>query len=75
MKNHFKKIIIGSFLTIGLGLSYSFTTLNNKESNPETIDDGNCKYGQCIATASSTGERCRRCTAKYESYCSSHRGY
>ena len=74
MKNHFKKIIIGAFLTVGLGLTFSFATLNNNEGNSETIANGACKYGQCHATAKSTGNRCRKCTKEFQSYCSSHGG-
>lgn len=32
-----------------------------------------CKYGQCTATASSTGKRCKNCVGQYESYCSQHK--
>lgn len=74
MKKHLKQIVIGAFLTVGLGLTFSFVTLNINEGNREMEDDSACKYGQCYATASSTGQRCRRCTAEFRNYCSSHGG-
>lgn len=70
-----KKIIFGIYLFVALGVSYSFSSpeSNNLFSNEVSIENYDCKYGQCQATAKSTGNRCKHCVSKKgDSYCWQH---
>ena len=68
-----KKLLLLS-LALGL-LSFSPTTSNysvkpNFEKNKSNV---NCKYGQCKATAKSTGKQCKHCVSnRGDSYCWQH---
>lgn len=70
-----KKIIFASSIVIGLILT-SFTTLNSTLNSQEAPIENNsvgCYYGQCHATAASTGRRCRHCVSNEgDWYCWQH---
>ena len=65
-----KKKFIGLFLFAALVISYSFTNIesNNQILNSTTIENDACKYGQCHATAQSTGNRCLHCVSNSGDY-------
>ena len=64
-----KKII--AIYTIGLFLLAlpSFTIYENVKNS--TIDNGNCKYGQC-SKIKADNIRCKNCAQKGSEYCWSH---
>ena len=71
-----KKILFGSSIVLGLILT-SFTTLNSSavpiNNNNNNNNSVNCYYGQCSATAASTGQRCRHCVSNEgDWYCWQH---
>ena len=66
-----KKILLG----LGLGLTLlggmSTKSVSNSDSAKEEI--AGCRYGQCHATAKSTGRRCRACVSNSgDYYCGWH---
>lgn len=68
-----KKILL--LLLIPLLLS-SFSTNITSENNTFTLDFEliECKYGQCKATAKSTGNRCKHCVSNEgDSNCWQHK--
>ena len=70
-----KKIIFGISLFVALGIGSSFTSPEsiNLISNQVSIENYDCKYGQCYATAKSTGNRCKHCVSNEgDSYCWQH---
>ena len=59
-----KKVILVISLFVALGMSYSFVNYEACEvSNQISIENLECKYGQCTATAKSTGNRCLHCVS------------
>lgn len=72
-----KKLIL-LILTLGL---FSFSTLSLEKTETKTsvkkterTVNSDCKYGQCEATAKSTGKRCLHCVSeKGDSYCWQHK--
>jgi hypothetical protein len=71
-----KKIILGISLFVALGISYSFTNLESIQpiSSQSNIENYDCYYGQCYATAESTGNRCKHCVSNSgDSYCWQHK--
>ncbi len=58
MKN---KIIILLISAMGLVGTTTFAG-----GNQEPTDQENCNYGQCQATAKSTGDQCRNCAQQYK---------
>jgi hypothetical protein len=71
-----KKIILGISLFVALGISYSFTSHESIKliSNQTKTENYDCKYGQCHATAKSTGNRCKHCVSNSgDSYCWQHK--
>lgn len=66
-----KKFLIGSGLALGLLLT-SFTVSTSTPA-PTGKDSVGCYYGQCYATAKSTGNRCKHCVSNEgDSYCWQH---
>lgn len=66
-----KKLLLGLGLGIVLLGGVSATTSINTEE--ETYDSNACRYGQCYATAKSTGKRCRACVSNAgDYYCGWH---
>jgi hypothetical protein len=69
-----KKLILLSFLVFGL-VSFSTNTLEKSKNRHsvkkiETIDNVDCKHGQCQATAKSTCKHCKHCVSeKSDLYC------
>ena len=69
--------IIQRLKTIGIALSLvfvlgSFVTYTST-SIPNKVETYDCKYGQCMATAKSTGERCKHCVSnRGDKYCWQH---
>ena len=75
------KIIMGffvlyflvTFLAIGIGSPFTSPGSINLISNQVNIENYGCHYGQCHATAKSTGERCKHCVSNEgDSYCWQH---
>jgi hypothetical protein len=70
-----KKIILSFLLFLALGISYSFSSIESNKlvRNEISIENYGCKYGQCTATAKSTGNRCKHCVSnKGDSTCWQH---
>jgi hypothetical protein len=66
-----KKFIIGTGLALGLILT-SFTVSNVSPIESEKASIG-CHYGQCQATAKSTGNQCKHCVSNEgDYYCWQH---
>ena len=71
-----KKLIIGTSIFLALGISYAFTSSEsiNLNSNQVIFENHACTYGQCYATAQSTGNRCKRCVSNQgDFYCWQHK--
>ena len=65
-------ILFSALAIIGLS-SYSTSLVLDSYSNP-VIENLECKYGQCQATAKSTNKRCKHCVSKKgDSYCWQHK--
>ena len=69
-----KKLLLLLFLTFGL---FGFSPNINKYPAKYVIETNNsnvaCRYGQCQATAKSTGEQCKHCVSNSgDSYCWQH---
>jgi hypothetical protein len=73
MKSIFQKVMIASFLVVSYVILSSFNNTKEKDhKHPEQSTA--CKYGQCMATAASTGNRCLHCVSNSgDSYCWQHR--
>jgi hypothetical protein len=73
MKKLIKKVLIGSFLICTSVMMLSFNNSNeivHKKQDQPT----DCRYGQCNATAASTGNRCLHCVSNAgDSYCWQHK--
>ncbi len=64
------------FLTLLIALStMSFLSIeDNQTLQNESIENVECKYRQCNATAKSTGKRCKHCVSKSSDYqCYQHK--
>jgi hypothetical protein len=47
---------------------------NSYDGDNSTYIEYTCKYGQCYATAKSTGQRCKHCVSnKGDKYCYQHK--
>lgn len=67
-----KKLLLLA-LTVGL---FGFTTTTNVIDECSEIENTAvaCNYGQCRATAKSTGNQCKHCVSKSgDSYCYQHK--
>ena len=75
MKKLIKKVLIGSFLICTSVMMYSFSTTKEiSNSNLHQEQPTDCRYGQCGATAASTGNRCLHCVSNAgDSYCYQHK--
>jgi len=63
-----KKSIIGLFAIALMGLSGVFVaeakiSQELSKTVQSTVESIECKYGQCNATAESTGQRCKHCVS------------
>lgn len=67
-----KKLLIVSLIAIS-GLAISFNADSSKISSKQELSSVACQYGQCSATAKSTGVRCKNCCQQGSSTCWSHR--
>jgi hypothetical protein len=73
-----KKSIIGLFAVAVIGLSGVLVAEANicqdlTQTIQSAADSLVCKYGQCNATAKSTGERCKHCVSESgDLYCWQH---
>ena len=67
------KLIVTTFFT-SMALLFVEAASPLKNSNSELVDSVNtCRYGQCHATAKSTGNRCKHCVSNQgDLYCSQH---
>jgi hypothetical protein len=68
------------FVALGLAFSFlSFTSFENKESlsTVSSLADkisADCRYGQCQATAKSTGKQCKHCVSNSgDKFCFQHK--
>lgn len=71
------KFIIQRLKTIGIALSLVFVLGSfvnyASTSSSNTFEAYDCKYGQCMATAKSTGKRCKHCVSNSgDRYCWQH---
>ena len=70
-------IALASLLVLFAGVSQasSITTKNpSVQSSVVNAEPSQCNYGQCYATAKSTGRRCLHCVSKPgDSYCWQHK--
>lgn len=75
MKKLIKKVLLGSFLICTSVMMTSFSTnKENKASNKQREQPSDCRYGQCGATAASTGNRCLHCVSNAgDNYCYQHK--
>jgi len=75
MKKLIKKVLIGSFLICTSVMMSSFSTTKEiSNSNLHQEEPIDCRYGQCGATAASTGNRCLHCVSNAgDSYCYQHK--
>lgn len=73
MRKLIKKVLIGSFLICTSVMMLSFNNSNEiVHKNQDHPTD--CRYGQCYATAASTGNRCLHCVSNAgDSYCYQHK--
>lgn len=70
-----KKILLLSFLTLSL-LSYSPSSIAKSihKSSIKKSSFVDCRYGQCQATAKSTGNQCKHCVSNSgDSFCFQHK--
>ena len=69
-----KKLLFSSVLVFSI---LSFSPINEKakhKNNTTVTENVACKYGQCEATAQSTGEQCKHCVSnKGDKYCWQHK--
>ncbi len=66
-----KKILLIIVLAFG-----GVCVVNGSSSKSDSLENLNipgCTYGQCSATAKSTGEQCRNCCQQGSNFCWSHR--
>jgi hypothetical protein len=65
-----KRILLSLFVANAL---FGFTPIN-KPLHAKIETAVGCKYGQCQATAKSSGNQCKRCVSKKDDkYCSQHK--
>lgn len=70
-----KKLLLLSFLTLSL-LTFSPNSLAKAltKTSIKKIVSVECQYGQCQATAKSTGKQCKHCVSNSgDSYCFQHK--
>jgi len=63
--------LIAAIAISGLTLSNTSTTPQPNSKSESSV--AACQYGQCSATAKSTGQRCKNCNQRGSSTCWSHR--
>jgi hypothetical protein len=70
-----KSALVGVLGTLTLAISVNATTLASTEiTTIDTVENIECKYRQCDATAKSTGNRCKHCVSKPSDYqCYQHK--
>ena len=71
-----KKIFIRFLFIAFLSINFSFTNIDKikPEAKEVSVENIECKYGQCEATAKSTKKRCKHCVSeKGDSYCWQHK--
>ena len=69
----FINLVLLSITLMGFNVE---TTINFVEQTSfhQQIDEDACKYGQCRATAKSTGNQCKHCvSSSADSYCYQHK--
>lgn len=70
MKTFLKIIIFLTFISFLTG--FNISNIGNENPSSNLIIDG-CHYGQCQATAASTGKQCKHCVSNPgDSYCWQH---
>jgi hypothetical protein len=68
------KLITSGLLFIVLTFGFSGLTESNSIKAQAKSEISECRYGQCYATAQSTGYRCRHCVSNNgDLYCWQHR--
>ncbi len=70
-----KKFILSLLLIAAIGISSSFTSIENNTTIAQhsQLENLACKYNQCHATAKSTGKRCKHCVSNSgDRYCYQH---
>ncbi len=73
MKTLMKKVTIVSLLILSSVILFSFNK-SNENTNFKQDQPTECRYGQCRATAASTGNRCLHCVSNEgDSYCWQHK--
>jgi hypothetical protein len=73
MKKHLLKLGIALTLMI-VGISTTSFEKPASQSTSQNQEMLKCHYGQCKATAKSTGKQCRHCVSNEgDSYCWQHR--
>jgi hypothetical protein len=72
---NFTRVLIGFLGTLTLAISVNTTTLASTGIRTnEIVKNLKCKYRQCDATATATGNRCKHCVSKSTHYqCYQHR--
>jgi hypothetical protein len=63
------------FIAFAIG-SFGFTTVDEVTFTTKQVQEValDCHYGQCYATAKSTGNRCKHCVSNEgDSYCYQHK--
>ena len=68
-----KKILLAVLL---LGTTITLTDARNTYNNSVSVKNNliECRYGQCQATAKSTGQQCKHCVSKSgDKFCYQHK--
>ncbi len=76
MKNLFKTTVLSVFAIMSLSFSSISSTSGSVDSkvSKSSIENFDCNYGQCNATAKSTGNRCLHCVSNSgDLYCWQHK--
>jgi hypothetical protein len=69
-----KKLLIAFALVLSLASLQAGSFSVSSVQTTQSIESLDCKYGQCYATAKSTGQRCKHCVSKSgDSYCWQHK--
>jgi hypothetical protein len=69
-----KKSLIAFAFVLGLTTLQATSTVSPKIKLKNLVEVSDCRYGQCSATAKSTGARCKHCVSKSgDLYCWQHK--
>ena len=69
-----KRKIIAFFNVLMLSVALMGFTVDAPQNSAENHFEDACKYGQCKATAASTGNQCKHCvSSSSDSYCYQHK--